>query len=112
MKKFLVLYSSTKSATDLMSDASPDEMKSSMAKWEKWKDKASEKLKVEFGLPLQPIKEFSFDGVDDSKSKISGYSIIEGETRAAVVSSLKSHPHLERKGASIDLLEMISMPGF
>ena len=67
-----------------MADASPEEMKASMAKWEKWRDKASEKFKVEFGLPLQPVSKVKSDGVVDSTSKVSGYSIIEGATSAAV----------------------------
>ena len=111
MKKFLVLYSSTKSANELMADASPEEMKASMAKWEKWREKASEKFKVEFGMPLQPVSKVKSDGVVDSTSKVSGYSIIEGATSAAVVALVRNHPHLERTGSSIEVLEMVSMPG-
>jgi hypothetical protein len=43
--------------------------------------------------------------------KVGGYSIVEGDSKEAIVELLRTHPHLKRAGASIDLLEMITMPG-
>jgi hypothetical protein len=50
-------------------------------------------------------------GVTDSDSKVSGYATADGESKDALLELLKSHPHLQRPGASIDVLEMLSMPG-
>jgi hypothetical protein len=111
MAKFMVLYSSAMKASQLMANASMDQMKASMAEWQKWKDNASKTAKIDFGLPLEAVKHITPEGPSESASMIGGYSIMEGESKEAIVELMKTHPHLKRPGASIDLLEMISMPG-
>lgn len=110
MSKFMVLYNSTASARELMANASPEQMKASMAEWMKWRDNASKTVKIEFGMPLQRVGRITPAGEADSDSQIGGYSIMEGE-KDVVMELLKSHPHLMRDGASIEVLEMLSMPG-
>lgn len=111
MAKYMVLYNSTASASELMANASPEEMKASMAEWIKWKDQASKTANFDFGMPLQAVSRVTTDDVTDSDSQVSGYSIMEGDSKEAIMELLKSHPHLKRPGASIDVLEMLSMPG-
>ena len=111
MAKFMVLYSSAMTASELMANATPEQMQTSMAAWMTWKTEAEKSFKVEFGLPLQTIGRVTPDGTAHSDSKVSGYSIIEGESKEALMEVLKSHPHLDRPEASIDVLEMLSMPG-
>jgi hypothetical protein len=111
MAKYMVLYSSTASASELMANASPEEMKASMAEWMQWREAASQKAKIDFGLPLEAVGRITGDGVSDSDSQVSGYSIVEAESKDIVTDLLKNHPHLQRAGASIDVLEMLSMPG-
>jgi hypothetical protein len=62
-------------------------------------------------MPLQAVSRVTADGVGDSDSQVSGYSIVEGGSKDAVTDLLKTHPHLKRPGASIDVLEMLPMPG-
>ena len=111
MARYMVLYFSKVSASELMANASMEQMKASMIEWQKWKDGASKIAKVEFGMPLEAVKHITPEGAADSSSKIGGYSIMEGDSKEAIVELLRTHPHLKRAGASIDLLEMISMPG-
>ncbi len=111
MPKFMVLYNSSAKASELMAEASPEEMKASMAEWIKWKDDVSATLKLDFGMPLQATARITPAGLGESPSEVSGYSTIEGDSKDAIVEVLKTHPHLKRPGASIDLLEMLSMPG-
>jgi hypothetical protein len=49
-------------------------------------------------------------GVADSDSKVSGYSIVEADSKE-IVNLFKNYPHLQREGSSIDILEMLTMPG-
>jgi hypothetical protein len=107
----MVLYSSTSSASEIMANASPEEMKTSMDEWIKWREEASKTAKVDFGLPLQAVGRVTSKGVGDSDSQVSGYSIVEGGSKDVVTGLLKTHPHLKRPGASIDVLEMLPMPG-
>lgn len=111
MAKYMVLYNSTESAADVMAEASPEKMKASMDEWMKWRDEASKIVKIEFVLPLQAVSRITPDGVTDSNNQTSGYSIMEGESKEAIIGLLRKHPHLKRSGTTIDLLEMMSMPG-
>jgi hypothetical protein len=112
MAKFMILYYSDMKASDTMAQASPEQMQSSMKEWMQWQDEASKTFKVDFGLPLQTIKRLTKDGVTNSDSKVSGYAIIEGDSKEALIEILKTHPHLrQRPGAAIEVLEMLSMPG-
>ncbi len=111
MAKYMILYSSTMPAAELMAQTTPEQMKVSMDEWIQWNDEANKTAKVEFGLPLQAVAQLTPGEVDESKSHISGYATMEGESKAMIVELLKSHPHLKRQGASIDVLEMLPMPG-
>jgi hypothetical protein len=111
MAKYMILYNSTASAAELMANASPEEMQASMAEWVAWKDEVSKTVAFDFGMPLQAVSQVTTDDVTDSTSQVSGYSIMEGDSKEAIVKLLQSHPHLKRPGASIDVLEMLAMPG-
>lgn len=110
MAKFLVLYNSSESASDRMAQATPEEMKAGMDSWIAWSEEAKKVSKFEFGMPLQAASRVTADGGGVSDSQVSGYSIMEGN-KDAIIESLKNHPHLKTPGSSIDLLEMLSMPG-
>jgi hypothetical protein len=110
MAKFMVLYNSTKNANDTMAQATPEEMQASMQEWIAWRDEASQQVKVEFGLPLQAIGRVTTNGVEPSDTFVSGYSMLEGD-KDTILELLKTHPQLKRQGASIELLELLSMPG-
>jgi hypothetical protein len=110
MAKFMVIYNSSSPASEVMANATPEQMQASMAEWIKWRDEASKSVKVEFGLPLQAVSQVEPDGLHNSPSQVSGYSIIEGD-KDMVLELLRSHPQLKRPGATIDVLEMLAMPG-
>jgi hypothetical protein len=110
MAKYMVLYNSSMSASDTMANATPEEMQASMAEWIAWKEEAEKTVGFDFGMPLQAAGRVTTSGLQDSDSNVSGYSTMEGE-KDAVVELLKSHPHLKRPGATIDVLEYLPMPG-
>jgi hypothetical protein len=111
MAKFLVLYNSDLSADELMAKATAEEMKASMKEWMAWADEAKKTAGFEFGMPLMAVSKVTKDGTKENESKVSGYSIMEGDTKETVIALLASHPHLKRSGATIDVLEMLPMPG-
>ncbi len=106
----MVLFKSTISAKEQMANATPEQMQTSMQEWMTWKDNLDASIGFEWGLPLQTIAEVTTSEVLEGNSPVSGYAIMQGD-KQAVTEILKSHPHLKRDGASIDVLEMISMPG-
>lgn len=111
MAKFMVLYSAMTTAVDQMSQASPEQMQASMDEWIQWKNEVSSTTQVEFGMPLQAVATISSEGMAESTSHVSGYSIAEAVSKDVVVEALRSHPHLKRQDASIDVFAMLAMPG-
>lgn len=110
MAKYLILFNSTGSAKELMENATPEQMKASMNEWILWKDEADKTAKFEWGMPLQVVNQINPEGITESHNPASGYATMEGE-KEVILELLKTHPHLKREGATIDLLEMIPMPG-
>jgi hypothetical protein len=111
MSKYLVLYNATVPASEFMAQSSPEQMKAGMADWMAWRDEVVKTMKFEFGMPVQALSRITPDGVTDSNNQTSGYSIMESDSKEAVLEALKKHPHLQRPGATIDVLEMLVMPG-
>lgn len=111
MPKFMILYNAPEKADEFMAQSTPEEMKAGMEAWIKWKDALDDSVKFDFGLPLQAVGNITKTVVGDSHSSASGYSTIEGDSKAQIVELFKTHPHLDRPGTSIDVLEMLPMPG-
>jgi hypothetical protein len=99
MKKFMVLYRSPVSAADQMAAATPEQAQTGMDAWMDWSERNRDAI-VEFGSPL---------GGD---SDVSGYSIVQAESRDAAAELFKDHPHLRMPAdSSIELLEFLPLPG-
>jgi hypothetical protein len=109
MAKYMIIYNSDLSAKDAMANSTAEQRHASMAEWIKWREDASKQIKVEFGLPMQAISRITPTGVTKSENPASGHAILEGD-QATIIGLLKMHPHLKRPGATIDLLEFVSMP--
>ena len=110
MKKFMALYMANRAAVDQMMKASPADMKAGMDAWMAW-DKANKKSIKELGAPLGKTKRVDTKGMSDTKNEITGYSIIEGDSFESVAKIFKGHPHLQHPGTSIDILEVMPLPG-
>ena len=108
MTKFMVLYRSSTSARDQMTNATPEQMKAGMRGWMQWAGKAGEAV-VDLGAPLAPAAHVG-PGSSDA-GKISGYSIMQADSAGTLGGVLDGHPHLRMPGNSIEILEMPSMPG-
>jgi hypothetical protein len=111
MAQFMVIYNNSLKASELMARATQQQMEASVQDWLTWRDAVSGSFKVQFGLPLQAIGNVSPAGVAISTSRVSGYSLFEGESQEALMEALKNHPHLKRPNATIDVFMMLAMPG-
>src|SRR5258708_35262291 len=105
MPKYLVLFNSTVSARQQMQSSTPEQMKAGMDDWMAWKDKVSQTITFEWGLPLQAVAQVTTDGLMDGSNPASGYSILEGDSKEVILDLLKDHPHLKMPGATIDVLD-------
>ena len=110
LKTYLVIYHSPASAMKKMQTATPEEMAAGMQAWEAWGKKCGKAL-VDFGAPVKGG--INFKGSDapvPSKRKLSGYSLLQAESMAAIKKLVKGHPHLAwAKGCEIEVHEAMCM---
>ena len=111
MKKFLVLYRSPVSASEMMVNATPEQAKAGMDAWMAWAKRAGEGI-VDLGTPLGDGKSVASGSVSASKSQVTGFSILQAESEDAVIALLRDHPHLGTPGdSSIEVHEFLALPG-
>lgn len=97
MPKYLVLYRSPTSAREQMAGATTEQAQAGMEAWQAWAAKAGPAI-VDLGAPL--------DGDD-----VTGFSILQADSRADLDSLLAEHPHRHIPGGSIEALEFLPIPG-
>jgi len=110
MKKFLVIYGSPISAREQMASATPEQAKAGMAAWMAWSQKAGKAI-VDLGAPLGSSATVAGGKATDSKSEISGFSILQAESRDALLAILDGHPHFKMPGGTIEVHEFLPLPG-
>lgn len=98
MSKFLVLYRSSVSAREQMAGATPEQTQAGMEAWQAWAQNAGPAI-VDLGAPL------AGDG------DITGFSILQADSRSALDDLLADHPHRQTSGSAIDVLEFLALPG-
>ncbi len=110
MKKYIVIYRATESAMEVMSDATPEDMKKGMEPWMTWAAKCGDGL-VDMGTPLGGGQKLNKSGSSSSVSGVIGYSILQAEDVEAAKSMLRGHPHLDfAEGCEIEVHESLPLP--
>lgn len=110
MKKYLVLYRSTVSGADQIANATPEQAKAGMEAWMAWAQRAGSGI-VDLGHPVGHPHYFSGPPSSSASHHIGGFSILQAEDEGALRILLVGHPHLQVPGASIEALEVLSIPG-
>lgn len=111
MPKYMILLSAIEPAREQMARSTPEQMQASMSEWMAWKDEAEKQIKFQFGSPMQAVARINASEVTESDSQVTGYFMIEADTRELALGLLPTHPHLKRAGAGLEVLEMVTMPG-
>jgi hypothetical protein len=110
MKKFLVLYKAPPAAFEQMMKATPDQQKAGMDAWMKWGNAAKSSI-VDMGAPLGKGLSVTQTEAKQQPNDLGGYSIMQGESKEAVAEALKGHPHFMMPGGTIDVVEIMPIPG-
>ena len=111
MKRFLVLYKSSTSASEMMASATPEQMQAGMEDWKRWSASAGEAI-VDLGSPFGEASSVGGAASGNADEHITGFSILQAESRDAVTTLLEDHPHLKTPGdSSIAVLEVMSITG-
>ncbi len=111
MKKFLVLYKASKSGFDQMKSATPEQQKAGMDAWMAWSKKAAASI-VDMGAPLGKSLRVTKDGASPPASNdLGGFSILQAESNEALTGMLEGHPHFMMPDSTIEVVELMPMPG-
>jgi hypothetical protein len=111
MKKFLVLYRMDMGEMrKMMASTSAEDRKKSMGEWEVWMKKNMASF-VGSGAPVGKTKQTTKGGFADIKNDIGGYSIVQAESHEAAAALFANGPHLTMPGATVEVMEIMPMPG-
>ena len=110
MKKFLVLYKAPASSFDQMKQATPEQQKAGMDAWMTWGKKAAASI-VDMGTPLGKSLRVTPGGSSATSNDLGGYSVLQAESKEALAETLKGHPHFMTPDGSIEVVEVMSIPG-
>lgn len=110
MKKFLVLYRAPASSFEQMKKTTHEQQKAGMDAWMSWSKKASSSL-VDMGAPLGKSVRVTKTGSSPSTNDLGGYSVMQAESKESLADSLKNHPHFMMPEGSIEIVELMPMPG-
>jgi hypothetical protein len=110
MKRFLVLYKAPLSSFEQMMKATPEQQKAGMDAWMAWSTKAAASI-VDMGAPLGKSLRVTPAGASPTTNDLGGYSILQGESKEALAETLKGHPHFMMPDGTIEIVELMPMPG-
>ena len=112
MKKFLVLYkASTEAFQQMMKTATPEQQKAGMDAWMSWSTRAGSSI-VDMGGPLgKSLRVAKGGAVSPITNDLGGYSIMQAESKEALAASMKEHPHFAMPDSSIEIVELMPIPG-
>jgi hypothetical protein len=112
MKKFLVLYKASQQAFEqMMKSSTPEMQKAGMEAWMSWSKKAGSSL-LDMGAPLGKSMRVAKGGAPSPVvNDLGGYSIMQADSKEALAASLKEHPHFMMPDSSIEIIEIMPVPG-
>ncbi len=110
MKKYLVLYKAPASAFEQMKKSTPEQQKAGMEAWTTWGKKAASSI-VDMGAPLGKSLRVTKAGASPTTNDLGGYSILQAESKEALAETLKQHPHFMMPDGSIEIVELVAIPG-
>jgi len=112
MKKFLVLYkASTEAFQQMMKSSTPEQQKAGMEAWMKWSKEAASSI-VDMGAPLgKSVRVAKGGATSPVVNDLGGYSIMQAESKEALAVTMKAHPHFMMPESSIEIVELMPLPG-
>jgi hypothetical protein len=110
MKKFLVLYKAPTTSFEQMKKATPEQQKAGMDAWMAWSKKSASSI-VDMGAPLGQTLRVTKSGTSQTKNDLGGYSVLQAESKEALAETLKGHPHFMMPEGTIEVVELLPIPG-
>ncbi len=110
MKRFIVLYNAPREAMRaMMANTSPEEQKKSMDAWKTWMGQNMSSF-VDTGAPAGKNLRVTKENTEAVSNDVGGYSIMQADSKEALVMLLQSGPHLGMPGSYVEVMELMEMP--
>jgi hypothetical protein len=110
MKKFLVLYKASPAGFAEVMKSTLEQQKALTEQWMIWFKKTAGSI-VDMGAALGKSLLVTTAGAAPATNDLGGYSILQAESKEALAEVLKGHPHFAMSGSSIEIVELMPMPG-
>ena len=111
MKKFLALYRMDVAEMQrMMTTMTPEDRKKNMGEWEVWMKQNMSHF-ADPGGPVGKTKQVAASGTSDIRNDIAGYSIVQAPSHEAAVAIFAGNPHFTMPGATVEVMEIMAMPG-
>src|SRR5262245_19730342 len=111
MKKFLVLYKASTQAFQQMKKTTPEQQKAGTEAWRSWNKRAAPSI-VDMGAPLgKSVRVAKGGAASPVTNDLGGYSIMQADSKEALAATMKEHPHFMMPDSSIEIIELMPMPG-
>ncbi len=109
MKKFLVVYRMDMEAMNkMMSDSTPEDRQKGMEEWQTWMAAHTADF-ADAGGPVGKNTHVTKEGATEMSNDIAGYTVFQSESKEALTALLADNPHFQMPGATVDMMEVISM---
>lgn len=109
MKQFLIIYGMPTDAMSKMQEMmTPEEMQAGMQEWKAWQEDNQAHI-PELGSPVGANTRVTADSATEVPNELAGYSIMQGESKEAVVELVKTNPHFKVPGGYIEVMEVKQM---
>lgn len=90
--------------------ATPEQQKAGMDAWMAWSKRAAASI-VDLGAPLGKSLRVTKSGASPTTNELGGYSLLQAESKEALAEVLKEHPHFMTPDGTIEVVEIMPMPG-
>ncbi len=93
---------------EMMKNMTAEKAKEGMAEWQKWMDDHKDSF-IDMGAPAGKNLRVTATGAEDHRNEISGYSIMQAESREALAEMFKGMGHFDIPGAYIEVMPLVDM---
>ena len=108
MKKYVALYMAPAAVVAELTKLTPQQGKAEMEAWMAWEGKHKAGI-LDLGAPLGKTTRVTAAGVADVKNEVTGYTIVQADSRDAAARMFTDHPHVRFPGAYVDVLDWIDV---
>lgn len=92
----------------MMTESTPEQRQAGMDSWKVWMAAHTADMS-DMGGPVGKNSHVSKEGATEMSNDVAGYSVFQAESKEALTALLADNPHFDMPGATVDMMEVLSM---